>query len=156
MNLPFKEGLTDALFVPAFSSIFQPLLQAFQPSVIVLQCGADSLARDPMGGFSLTPKAIVAAVEEVQRSGLPLLLLGGGGYHPANAARLWTLVTAAVLGKKLAEDIPDTDPHFSFYGPDFTLCLEPGSRKNRNTKDEVNKSSLCVETTIFLGGQVGG
>ena len=78
-------------------------------------------------------------MEEVQRSGLPLLLLGGGGYHPANAARLWTLVTAAVLGKKLGEDIPDTDPHFSFYGPDFTLCLEPGSRKNRNTKVEVAK-----------------
>jgi len=148
VNMPFKEGLTDAFFVPAFSSVFQPLMETFQPSAIVLQCGADSLARDPMGGFSLTPKAILAAVEEVRRCGLPLLILGGGGYQPANAARLWTLITAAVLGKKLPEDIPDIDPYFSHYGPDFTLCLEPGSRKNRNTKEEVSKLVADARTRI--------
>ena len=62
-------------------------------------------------------------------------------------------MTAAVVGKKLTEDIPDTDPHFASYGPDFTLCLEPRSRKNRNTKDEVAKlvadARSRIETLIL-------
>jgi hypothetical protein len=39
----------------------------------------------------------------VKNFGLPLLLLGGGGYKPPNAARTWTRVTAKILDKEISE-----------------------------------------------------
>jgi len=137
VNLPLSEGLTDSMFIRIFSSVFQPLRDAFRPDVVVIQCGADCLAQDPMGGFSLTLEGPTEAVMEVKRTGLPILLLGGGGYHPENAARLWTNVTAAVVGMELDTDIPDTDPFFSRYGPDFTLTVDSGCRKNKNMEQYV-------------------
>jgi histone deacetylase 8 len=147
-NLPLREGLTDSMFVTLFSSVFQPLREAFRPSAVVVQCGADCLARDPMGGFSLTEAGPMAAVLEVQRAGLPLLLLGGGGYQPAAAARLWTAVTAAVLGRKLEQDIPEEDVYFSEYGPDFTLGLGPGCRRNTNTEAEALRLASDMRSRI--------
>ena len=154
VNVPLAEGLTDAMFVPIFSSVFQPLREVFLPDVVVVQCGADCLAQDPMGGFSLTPRSVTAAVLEVQRTGLPLLLLGGGGYHPENAARLWTGLTAAVSGQELETDIPDEDAYFLRYGPDFSLELGPGCRRNRNTEEGVKE--LVAETRARIRGLAKG
>jgi len=150
VNLPLREGCTDAMFVTAFSAVFQPLVEKFVPECVVVQCGADCLARDPVGGFALTTSGPVAAVREVRRTGLPLLLLGGGGYHPANAARLWTAVTAAVVGVELDSDIPDTDQYFEHYGPDFTLEVGRGSRRNMNREEEV-RSMLATTRTRLAG-----
>jgi len=108
INLPLGEGLTDSMFLETFTSVFQPLMKAFEPESIVVQCGADCLALDPMGGFALTLAGPMAAVSEIASSGLPLLLLGGGGYVPQNAARLWTQLTALVSGA------PATVGYFSY------------------------------------------
>jgi acetoin utilization deacetylase AcuC-like enzyme len=33
--------------------LYEELLFAFKPTAVVVQCGADSLALDPLGGFNL-------------------------------------------------------------------------------------------------------
>ena len=38
-----------------------------------------------------------------QRTGVPLVVLGGGGYTVQNVSRCWTAETAALVG----EDLPD-------------------------------------------------
>jgi acetoin utilization deacetylase AcuC-like enzyme len=52
----------------------------YRPSVIVLQCGADSLAGDKLGPFNLSHRGHAACIEFVESFGLPLMVLGGGGY----------------------------------------------------------------------------
>merc|ERR1712098_545806 len=103
---------------------------------------------DPMGGFNLTTESIKNCIEEVLTTNVPLLLLGGGGYVPANAARLWTQLTALVVGRmrgqagevlQLDDDIPDEDTFFSKYGPDFQLSITPGCFKNRNDPARVKE-----------------
>ena len=56
------------------------VMETYQPSAIVLQCGADSLSGDRLGCFNLTLKGHAKCVEFMKKYNLPLLLLGGGGY----------------------------------------------------------------------------
>ena len=84
--------------------ILWQVVSSFQPSAVVLQCGADSLAGDRLGTFSLSNRCHFHlsdlkstksdarghghCVEAVAALGLPLLVLGGGGYTVKNVARL--------------------------------------------------------------------
>ena len=112
---------------------------AFQPDAIVVQCGADCLANDPLGGFSLSPKGIANCLVKVLRLSKPTLILGGGGYNLANSARLWTFLTGLIVrGRDLPTDIPETDTYFEHYGPSFELELLPGKRRNQNSKESID------------------
>ena len=52
---------------------------AYDPDVVVLQCGADTLVGDPMDSFSLSAQAVGECVQQVLGWDLPTLILGGGG-----------------------------------------------------------------------------
>jgi histone deacetylase 1/2 len=78
-------------------------MEVFNPSAVVLQCGADSLNGDSLGSFNLTLRGHGQCVEFFRKYGVPLMLLGGGGYTPQNVARCWTYETALAVGM----DIPD-------------------------------------------------
>lgn len=62
-------------------------MEVYAPSAVVLQCGADSLTGDRLGCFNLTLKGHAEAVKHVKSFGVPLLVLGGGGYTIRNVAR---------------------------------------------------------------------
>lgn len=78
----------------------------YQPSAVVLQCGADSLSGDRLGCFNLTLKGHGKCAEFVRKYNLPLLQLGGGGYTIRNVARCWTYETAVALGVDIANGEP--------------------------------------------------
>ena len=42
----------------------------------------------------------------VKEFGLPLLVLGGGGYTKRNVARCWTAETAVILEEEISNEIP--------------------------------------------------
>lgn len=56
----------------------------------------------------------------VKSWGLPLLVLGGGGYTIKNVARCWAYETAICLNTELDDNIPLND-FYEFYGNDFKL-----------------------------------
>ena len=60
----------------------------YKPTAIVLQCGADSLTGDKLGPFNLTLRGHGSCVALCKSFGVPLLLLGGGGYTVKNVARV--------------------------------------------------------------------
>jgi hypothetical protein len=53
---------------------------------------------------------------------VPLLVLGGGGYVPANAARAWAAVAATLAGAPLPPGgaVPD-HARLMAYGPSFAM-----------------------------------
>ena len=59
----FKTFETLGLFVPVMSRV----MELYQPSAIVLQCGADSLSGDRLGCFNLTLKGHAKCVEFMKR-----------------------------------------------------------------------------------------
>ena len=80
-------GIDDESYMSVFSPVIQSVVQYYQPSVILLQAGADSLAGDRLGNFNLSISGHGQLVSVVRDLGLPLLVLGGGGYTVRNVAR---------------------------------------------------------------------
>lgn len=63
--------------------------------------GADSLAGDKLGAFNLSMKGHAACLEFIKSFGLPMLVLGGGGYRISNVSRCWAYETGVILGTSL-------------------------------------------------------
>jgi len=74
-------------------------------------------------------------VAYVKSLGIPMIVLGGGGYTIANVARCWVNETAICLDKTLPDDIPLND-YYTSYGPFYKLYFEPDPRvENKNSKE---------------------
>ena len=80
INVPLNDGIDDHSYENIFQPIISKVVETYQPNVIVLQCGADSLTGDRLGVFNLTLKGHGKCVEFVRGFNIPLLILGGGGY----------------------------------------------------------------------------
>ncbi|RVW15610.1 Histone deacetylase 9 [Vitis vinifera] len=101
INVPLKDGIDDTSFTRLFKTIIAKVVETYQPGVIVLQCGADSLAGDRLGCFNLSIDGHAECVRFVKKFNLPLLVTGGGGYTKENVARCWTVETGVLLDTEL-------------------------------------------------------
>ncbi|RRT53541.1 hypothetical protein B296_00046157 [Ensete ventricosum] len=101
INVPLKDGIDDASFTRLFKTIIAKVVETYLPGVIVLQCGADSLAGDRLGCFNLSIEGHSECVKFVKKFNLPLLVTGGGGYTKENVARCWTVETGVLLDADL-------------------------------------------------------
>lgn len=147
VNVPLKDGLRDATFQPLFSTVASEVKGRFRPDVVVMQCGADMLAGDPVGSFSLTLQGYGNCVGTVLSWRLPVLLLGGGGYHFPNTARLWTHLTSLAVATTLSSEIPDHD-ELDQYGPSFELCVWPGNRPDENTSKTLDETVRTISGNL--------
>ncbi|KZF22442.1 histone deacetylase phd1 [Xylona heveae TC161] len=139
LNVPLHDGIEDEDYVWLFKQIVEPCVGAYQPSVIVLQCGADSLGCDRLGCFNLNIRAHGRCVDFVKRLNLPILVFGGGGYTPRNVARLWAYETSICIGcsEQLDEKLPAHTPALAHFAPDNTLfppLSEHGRFENKNSR----------------------
>ena len=62
--------------------------------------------------------------------------------------RCWTRITSDLVGLELGEEIPDTDPYFLEYGPDFTLAVTPTNIKNSNSKKDIEDLVALVKDNL--------
>jgi acetoin utilization protein AcuC len=104
LNIPLEPGSRDGEFVEAFGKIEQ-FLDNVKPELIILQCGADGLAGDPITHLQYTSKAHMFAADSIHKLAHKhcngrMIALGGGGYNRANISTAWTQVV-----KSLANDI---------------------------------------------------
>lgn len=77
------------------------IMATFMPDVLVIQCGADSLCRDKLGHLNLSIKGHGECLTYMKNFGLPMVLLGGGGYTIENVARCWTYETGLMVGREI-------------------------------------------------------
>ena len=108
-------------------------MKNFKPDVIVMQCGADSLAEDRLGCFNLSVQGHGACISYVKSLQKKLLILGGGGYTLNNVARAWTYETSLLLDVEIGNDIPE-NPYTSYFGPSNNLFPD-FKRKFENEND---------------------
>ena len=143
VNFPLKAGIDDESFSLIFRSVLSKVMEVYRPGAIVLQCGADSLTGDRLGCFNLTLNGHGAAVQYMASFGLPLLVLGGGGYTVRNVARCWANETAIVLGQKLSDELPMNE-YYEYYGPEFRLNLSPSNMENLNSRRDLEDTTLAL------------
>lgn len=135
VNFPLLSGMTDESYESVFKPVIEKVMETFQPSAVVLQCGADSLTGDRLGSFNVTTKGHGECVRFVKSFGLPMLVLGGGGYTIRNVSRAWAYETSILLDETVSNNIPYND-YFEFYAPSFKLHLEPDPElENANSKE---------------------
>lgn len=139
-----RDGIDDECYQNTFVPIISKVMECYQPSAIVLQCGADSLSGDRLGCFNVTVKGHAKCLEFMKKYNLPLMLLGGGGYTIRNVARCWTYETAVALGTEIANELPYND-YFEYFGPDFKLHISPSNMTNQNTPEYMDK----IKTRLF-------
>jgi len=101
LNIPLPAGSGDAEFRGVWPLVVKHL-ERHQPEFLILQCGADSIAGDPLTNLRFSPAAHALAARElcVLADALGhgrLLALGGGGYDRGNLARTWAGVLEALL-----------------------------------------------------------
>jgi len=95
-NLPVPRGFNDSEMDLLMESVVLPLGEQLRPEAVVLQCGADGLADDPMSGLALSNRALWHVVQGLRDMAPRLLVLGGGGYNPWAVARCWAGVWATL------------------------------------------------------------
>jgi histone deacetylase HOS2 len=143
LNVPLADGIDDEQYVWLFKTIVGKCVEKFAPTAIVLQCGADSLAGDRLGRFNVQVQGHGACVSYCKSLGIPLLLVGGGGYTPRNVARAWAHETSIAIGcsETLNPIIPEHTPYRSHFRHDTIfptleqIVGEP--RKNQNSEKKV-------------------
>jgi acetoin utilization protein AcuC len=106
VNIPLPVGTYDEIYHRAFMDTAWPLIQAFDPDVLILEMGMDALAGDPLAHLHLTNNVYVDVVETITSLNKPILATGGGGYHVENTIRGWTLLWSVLCGEdSQAEDL---------------------------------------------------
>jgi acetoin utilization protein AcuC len=105
-NLPVPREFNDSEMAFLAETAVVPLIEEFAPEALVVQCGADALADDPMTKLSLSNRALWQAVAAVKGLAPRLLVLGGGGYNPWSVARCWAGVWAALSGIEIPARLP--------------------------------------------------
>lgn len=101
LNLPMLPGATDQQFLEAWERA-ESFLRGSQPEFIIFQCGADSLAADPITHLKYSSKAHAHAAKNLCEiadkycSG-HILGLGGGGYNLENLAKAWCAIIQSFI-----------------------------------------------------------
>jgi histone deacetylase HOS2 len=154
LNVPLNDGIDDESYIRLFKSIMDPLITSFKPTVIVQQCGADSLGGDRLGCFNLNIKAHGECVKFIKSFGIPLLVLGGGGYTPRNVSRLWCYETSIMTDVTLDSKLPEDIPFRNFFNPDCSLHPNLGDKlDNKNSRKYLENVRIkALEELRFLNG----
>src|SRR5919206_5098047 len=93
INIPLEPDAGDDNFITAFGRV-ERFIDDARPELIVLQCGADSLAGDPITHLQYTAKAHRFASDTLHQLAHKhckgrIVALGGGGYNRTNIGNAW-------------------------------------------------------------------
>jgi len=105
-NLPVPKGFNDSELEALVEGTVLPLAGRIRPDAVVITCGADALAGDPLSSMELSNVALWSVVERLAGLASAAVVLGGGGYNPWTVARYW----AGLWGRLSGRTIPDALP----------------------------------------------
>jgi len=105
-NLPVPRHINDSEFQFLVEEAVLPLAGKVEADALVLCCGADCLAGDPLSKMDLSNVALWDAVDRLTGKGLPTVILGGGGYNPWTVTRYWTGMWGRISGQPFPEQLP--------------------------------------------------
>ena len=112
VNVPVIPGAGSTELIRIFDEVVVPLFESYKPDLLVTQMGVDGHYMDPLAHLSYTTygyetiiKRLKDLTSNICKTGW--LALGGGGYHPINVARIWTLFLALLLDEDIPQEFPE-------------------------------------------------
>ncbi|KAH4060758.1 histone deacetylase [Parastagonospora nodorum] len=152
VNFPLRDGITDETYRNIFEPVIEAVMTHYGPEAIVLQCGGDSLSGDRLGCFNLSMDGHANCVRYVKSFGVPVIILGGGGYTMRNVARTWAYETGELVGEKMSKQLPFND-YYEYFAPDYELDVRPSNMENANSHDYLHKIKSTVIENIRRTGR---
>lgn len=103
LNIPLKPNSNDKDFIDSFIRIEEFIDNIAKPELIILQCGADGIAGDPLTHLQYSSKAYAYAAEKLHYLSHKycngrIIALGGGGYNQINITDAWTEIVLSFVG----------------------------------------------------------
>jgi acetoin utilization protein AcuC len=105
-NIPVPKGFNDSELEHAMAHAILPLAASVRAQALVVCCGADCLAGDPLSTMMLSNVALWRAVDQLIELDLPTVVLGGGGYNPWTVTRYWTGLWGRMSGREIPRKLP--------------------------------------------------
>jgi acetoin utilization protein AcuC len=105
-NLPVPPGFNDSELAFLMAEAVLPLAHQFAPEALVITCGADPLAGDPLSKLELSNGALWRAVEDLVAECPRAAVLGGGGYNPWTVVRCWSGLWGSLSGRSVPATLP--------------------------------------------------
>ncbi|WP_375486016.1 acetoin utilization protein AcuC [uncultured Jatrophihabitans sp.] len=112
VNVALPPGTRDAGWLRAFRAVVPGVVRAFDPDVLVTQCGCDTHHEDPLANLGLTVDGQREAIAELhelahRHAGGRWVAFGGGGYGVVRCVpRTWTHLLAEASGVRISPDTP--------------------------------------------------
>ncbi|MHA1948462.1 MAG: acetoin utilization protein AcuC [Candidatus Thorarchaeota archaeon] len=112
VNIPVIPGAGTPELIRVFEEVIVPMFESFEPNLLVTQLGVDGHFLDPLAHLTYTTHGYETILQKLKAMSsktcdIGWLAVGGGGYHPVNVARLWSLFLAVMLKEKVPNRIPD-------------------------------------------------
>lgn len=113
VNVPLEAHTGDDSWITVFRDLVPELAAAFRPDVLLVQCGCDGHAWDPLAHLRATTNlypALLGTLSEVADAHCDgrIVATGGGGYAVQTVVpRAWTLAWATLSGQDAPDAIPE-------------------------------------------------
>lgn len=147
VNVPLRDGIDDASYKSIFEPVISKIMEWYQPSAIVLQCGGDSLSGDRLGPFNLSMRGHANNVSFVKSFGVPMMVLGGGGYTIRNVARTWAFETGICNDVILSPELP-YNGYYEYYAPTYELDVRSSNMSNANSPEYLDRLLINIISNL--------
>ena len=122
VNVPLSGGHGDEHYARVFNTLIAPVTMIYQPQLILVSCGFDLMAGDPVGAMQVTAAGIAYMTRVMvhlaqQVCGGKLLFVLEGGYNLDNMREGALAVLTELRGVPLAGDYP------AWLSSEVALCL---------------------------------
>ena len=110
VNIPLPPLTDDVEYWRAFEDLVVPIWLAYKPDFVFWEAGADAYHEDPLADMLLTYDTyhrLSMTIRQLTHLGTKkLVVVGGGGYHPVAAAKIWTIVLSNLADIALPPVLP--------------------------------------------------
>ena len=114
LNLPLPPGCGLGAYAYAMEKLVLPTLEAFKPELIVVACGYDACAKDPLGKMLLNSKAFATMTAQLKALAErccegKLVFVHEGGYSEGYVPLCGHAVIQTLAGSAIAVPDPQND-----------------------------------------------
>ncbi len=112
-NVPLPPFAGDEEWLAAIDQVVLPVVRAYEPDLLITQCGVDHHHADPLSHHRTTMALYPQIWSRLDQLSLDLtggrwVAHGGGGYYFCGAApRAWALLAIRMAGLRVADRVPE-------------------------------------------------
>jgi len=110
VNIPLPPLTDDVEYWRAFEDVVVPIWLSYKPDFVFWEVGADAHMDDPLADLMLTydtyHRLSMTIRQLVHLGSRKLVAVGGGGYDPVTAAKVWTIVLTDLADIALPPILP--------------------------------------------------